>query len=572
MASSSKGAVSLAKAALKAAPKSDAPPWYHRWSLQWVFVVTLLLVASLLWFSQTAAWQDSLLTSQATVQSALGFMQGGHLLNPADKGMLPMPPLYPLLLAGLSSLTHQDWPRILPVWLGLQWGLWLFAIVLVFVYARKRLRPSLALLITALVVVSPVVSEGVSVLSPSLLYTVFSLLALKVVDATLSQDVDDIETGHLIHCGLWLTASLLTDVMGAALLLAFVCLAWRRLRWKRTAQCLLWMAVVLAPWLLWSWSRPAVMDSAQAWIQWFSGHSLSSFLGSVQVLDTNMMAVVDGLLGSWPLPWLHDGTVWSWAACEPIRWGLFLIIGIGMAAGLTHFTGVGSLYLLFAAILSLLTPLGDGWASLPLWPLWLFFLVTGLYWVQKGLGALYLKPIGQGLMTSLLALMVIHGVLVRIQSPDTLIVSDVGSNQPIQSALEGPASILNTYALAADANNGGGFLLSGDLLHQQEALTWLSRQTLPTERWLTTLPQPVRRLTGRLAWPLTLIQNQGPQNGWEDNRRALKAVDYVLINTNSSTPQGNAGARFVSTWVAAAPNNTHMAYASGAWQIWQVDH
>ncbi len=408
-----------------------APHWSESWLMQWVVLLVLFAVAFALWqFAPIPPQASAWLASEHYLSVAQELAQGhGFTLvaNPIlAQSVADTPPLYPLLVAALMQATgHATWAAAMPVIMGVQLGLYLVGILLVFMFTRVRLKGARALLLASWFTLWPSVWGAAKVPGPEMLALVCVLMALWVTDKYFAKTGDKIKPAHVLHCAVWCVASVLAfPMVGLVLMLAFVLVGYVKLGVKRGSNAVIGMAVALLPWFLWFVSRHAAswqmaanylfpeqhylagggvfttpVDTA---LDWIAAHSAQGLWGSIAVANIP-------IIGPWLAPQFAISQ-WAWGAVGLVRWVSLLGIVFGALVGLSQFSGVAGGVVLLLVLLALATGQVDILAHPVVLPFTGLCTLTGLHWVALGLKEVQLQPIGKMLINAATLLVVLQTV------------------------------------------------------------------------------------------------------------------------------------------------------------------
>lgn len=405
-----------------------SPPWYNGWAAQWGLLLLFFAIGWVIWQRVDVWWLDQLMISDHFVSLVEQFRLGRGFERSAELGYVTVsqtPPLYPLLLGWFMGFIGADnWTEFLPMVQLVQFALYVSATVSVFLFARRRIRASFALMITFMFAISPITIAAMQRLSPDLLYVNFSLIAMIAMDKYFALDGNSIKHRQVLQCCLWVTLAALTSHLGMALLFAFFTLTFYKLGLKRGMNVVMGVALFLIPWALWAlsqqmtwselvnyWQHPVerihttIQELTQYTFSWarmsMNGQATLSTLtntlfGGVE-LDFSWLGVEQGR------PWILLLSDIPWVSA-----GLGALILVGLCTAFTQYSGVTSAYVMFFLFLSVWSPVVGNVVSVTLLPYVLFFLFQGVLMINKGFKELQLKPLGTGLLTGLVTISVLH--------------------------------------------------------------------------------------------------------------------------------------------------------------------
>lgn len=548
-----------------------SPPWYNGWAAQWGVLLLLFAVGWIIWQRVDVWWLDQLVISDHFVSLVEQFRSGQGFERGSELGYVAVsqtPPLYPLLLGWLMGfLGIKSWPQFLPMVQMAQFGLYVTATVLVFLFAKRRIRASFALMITLMFAISPITMAAMQRLSPDLLYVNFSLIAMIAMDKYFAMDGSSIKHRQVLHCCLWVTLAALTSHLGMALLMAFFTLTFYKLGLKRGMNVVLGVALFLIPWTLWAvsqqmtwveltayWQNPlerihtTINELAQYTLSW--DRMSMNGQATLATLTNTLFGGVE-LDFSWlgfqqQKPWLLLLADLPWVAA-----GLGLLIFIGLCTSFTQYSGVTSAYVMFFLFLSVWSPVVGNVVSVTLLPYVLFFLFQGVLMVNKGFKELQLQPVGTALLTGLVTISVLHTLHVcinpQIYVPLAPVHTSAGQQIPVK---------------LRDFVQDDGLMLRELDQYYYKAFQWLQNHT-PANASLVADSSSMFRLFAQ-RYAMSLPQTQST----EYSRYQLATLtDYVVEETGRPRVK-----QFLSPVLEQYPDKFRLVYRDSvsAIRIWKV--
>jgi hypothetical protein len=467
----------------------------------------------------------------------------------------------------MGFLGQDNWIEFLPIVKNMQFGLFASAIVLVFLFSRRRIRASFALLIALMFAISPVTLSAAQRFSPDLLYLNFSLIAMVAMDKYFALPGTAIKHRHVLHCCFWVTLAALTSHLGMALLLAFFSITFYKLGIKRGMNVLMGIALFLVPWTLWVMSQEVSLTELTNFWQHplerlnTTFNDLTQYKLSWKRMSMNGQATLSTLTNT-----LFGGVEldFTWLGFEQDRpWVLLLadlpwvagllgaLMMLGLLTSFAQFSGVTSAYVMFFLMLSIWSPVVGDLVSVTLLPYLLFFLFQGMLIVNKGFKELLLAPLGTALLTSLVTLSVLHTAYVCLN--------------PWLSVPEPPYRTIDDKKIAITLNDFAqkdGLALRALDDYYYKAFQWLAAHTTPNTFLVADSSSVFRLFAQRYTLPL-------PQTySTEYSRYQLSALtDYVIEETGRPRVK-----TYLSPVLNEYPDKFRLVYRdkASAIRIWKV--